>query len=239
MASHKGIAIIPARGGSKRIPKKNIKEFCGKPIIQYAISAAIESMQFERVIVSTDCKDIAQIAMDFGAEVPFLRHSKTADDHSTLGDALFETLTRLDINYDDFNYLCCILPTSPFLNPLFLSRSLKEFIKEDCDSLFPVKKYSYPIWRSLYFDKSKESFSMLWPEHLNTRSQDLEDVYHDAGMFYFLKIKSFLNNKHVFLEKNGTIEIDPWFVQDIDSHDDWEHAEIKFNLLKKLGKELK
>ena len=239
MDKSKGIAIIPARGGSKRIPKKNIKNFCGKPIIQYSIKAAIESNLFQRVIVSTDCKTIANISQDSGAEVPFMRYKETSDDHSTLGDVLFETVNRLGISIEkDLSYICCILPTSPFLTSSFLKRSQKRFIQDKYHAFFPVKKYSYPIWRSLKHNKKNETYSMIWPQHLNTRSQDLDDVFHDAGMFYFLDIKEFLKEKSVFLSKNGSIEISPWFVQDIDNNSDWEYAEIKFKLLHSLNKTL-
>lgn len=239
MSHHKCIAIIPARGGSKRIPKKNIKKFCGKPILQYAVMAAINSGIFDRVIVSTDSQEIANIALGLGAEVPFLRDSSTSDDMSTLGDALFETINRLNLSNNNLDYLCCILPTSPFLTSSFLVNSENLFQKGEYESLFPVKKYSYPIWRSLKLDENESTYSMLWPEHLNTRSQDLKDVFHDAGMFYFLRTEAFIKNRSVFLEKNGVIEVKPWFVQDIDDETDWEYAEIKYKLLAKLNKTLK
>ncbi len=239
MNNHEKIAIIPARGGSKRIHKKNIKSFRGFPIIKYSIDAAIQSKLFDRVIVSTDDENIASIAIEYGADVPFLRSQETSDDHSTLGDVIYETVKRLKIGSNSLDYICCLLATAPFVTKEFLIRAEKLFLKEKYDSLFPVVKYSYPIWRSLKKNCQSDSFEMVWPQHLNTRSQDLEEIYHDAGMFYFLNAVTFKEKKSVFLEKNGCIETKSWFIQDIDNDEDWEHAEIKYDLLRQLNKNLK
>jgi len=230
------LAIIPARFGSKRIPKKNIKNFVGYPIIKYSIDAAIKSNLFDKVIVSTDDETIANISRSFGAEVPFLRSENTSDDHSHLGDVIYETINRLDTETKNIEYICCILATAPFITSDFLKRCEKVFFDGAFHSLFPVSQYSYPIWRSLSKEKENNLFKMIWPENLKSRSQDLENTYHDAGMFYFLSTKQFMEHRTVFLEKNGGVELHPWFVQDIDNIEDWELAEIKFEMLAKKGK---
>tara|TARA_B100000242_G_scaffold17275_1_gene10582 strand:+ start:23000 stop:23719 length:720 start_codon:yes stop_codon:yes gene_type:complete len=238
MSHKRRIAIIPARGGSKRIAKKNIKEFNGSPLIKYSIEAAINSNIFDRIIVSTDDNDIAEISLNYGAEVPFFRSKETSDDYSTLGDVIYEALQKMDLDEKNLDYICCILPTAPFITKEFLIRAKKIFNENNYDSLFPVVKYSYPIWRSLRKNVSSNNFEMVWPEHINTRSQDLEQIYHDAGMFYFLNTVSFLKKRSVFLQNNGCILTAPWFIQDIDDEEDWEHAEIKYNLLEKQNKKL-
>ena len=238
MSLKKRIAIIPARGGSKRITKKNIKEFNGFPLIKYSIDAAIKSEIFDRIIVSTDDTEIAEISIKYGAEVPFFRSKETSDDYSTLGDVIHEALVKIDLDEIKLDYVCCILPTAPFITKEFLKRAENIFLENSYDSLFPAAKYSYPIWRSLRKNTSSNNFEMVWPEHINTRSQDLEQIYHDAGMFYFLNTASFLEKKSVFLKNNGCILTAPWFVQDIDDEHDWEHAEIKYNLLEKQNKKL-
>ena len=231
MPTKKKIAIIPARSGSRRILNKNIKLFQGVPIIKYSINAALQSNLFDKVIVSTDDEEISDMAKKFGADVPFLRSKETSDDKSTLGDVVFEAMNRLNLNASNTDYVCCIFATAPFLTKEFLIRSEKLFLEGSFDSFFPVLKYSYPIKRSLRLNNSSGTYEMIWPENLRTRSQDLEDAFHDTGMFYYLDTKSFLKHKSVFLKNNGCVVIEPWFAQDIDTEEDWQFAELKFQTL--------
>jgi len=223
----KSICIITARGGSKRIPEKNIKDFCGKPIIAYSIEAALNSKVFDKVIVSTDSEKIKEISIKYGAEVPFMRSEKNSDDHATSIDVLLEVLTSLDENYDSF---CCLYPTAPFITQDILKDAKSKLEETSADSLVPVVEFSFPPQRCLSLSDNKVSFSH--PEHIFTRSQDLETKYHDVGQFYFAKTKSFLKEKSLFMQNTTTIILDPMRVQDIDTIDDWKIAQFKFNYLK-------
>ncbi len=221
------VAIIPARGGSKRIPNKNIKLFLGKPIISYPIKIALESNLFKRVIVSTDSEEIAEIAIKYGAEVPFLRSSKNSDDYATTNDVLKEVLANLDSDFDKF---CCIYPTSPLLDVRSLELGLKKLTDENFDTVFPVVSFSYPILRSLKID-DKGKAEMNWPEYKNSRSQDLPKAYHDSGMFYWAKTLDFLASGSLWTSNTGVIELPESKVQDIDTLSDWSIAELKYKLL--------
>ena len=227
----KNIAIIPARGGSKRIPKKNIKSFLGKPIIAYSIETALTSDLFELVMVSTDNEEIAQIAKSYGADVPFLRSLETSDDYATLPDVLEEVYENIEKELKhSFDNICCILPTAP----LIISKRIEEgynLIKKDgVDSVTPVIAFSYPVWRSFKINKYN-NLEMIWPEYLRTRSQDLPDVYHDAGAFYWIKTASFLEQKNLFTAHNKALILKETEVQDIDTPEDWELAELKYKLI--------
>ncbi|MGF7141295.1 pseudaminic acid cytidylyltransferase [Roseimarinus sediminis] len=217
------IAIIPARGGSKRIPRKNIKEFLGKPIIAYSIEAALKSMLFDEVIVSTDDEEIAQVAEKYGAKVPFFRSSENANDFATLADVIDEVKNKyLSLN-KNFDYICCILPTAPLLTVDNLIKAFEMLKKENADSVRPVARFSYPIQRAIKMNNGK--IYMFYPEHQNTRSQDLEPAYHDAGQFYWMTYDAGLRgtNKYGF-------EISESLVQDIDTKEDWEIAEMKHKM---------
>jgi pseudaminic acid cytidylyltransferase len=219
------ICIITARGGSKRIPKKNIKEFCGKPIIAYSIEAAINSKVFDKVIVSTDSQEIKEVALIYGAEVPFMRSSENSNDHATTVDVLSEVLEK----YSNYDIFCCLYPTAPFLTGNILKQAQEKLIKTQAKSLVPIVEFSYPPQRCLSIQDDKIKFSH--PEHIRTRSQDLEKKYHDVGQFYLGKVESFFKEKSLFTNNTTTLILDPMHVQDIDTLEDWKIAEFKFNYL--------
>lgn len=227
----KNLAIIPARGGSKRIPGKNIKHFLGKPIIAYSIEAALSCGLFDEVMVSTDSEAIAAVAKQYGAKVPFLRSEKNADDFATTVDVLFEVLEKYVENGMTFKTGCCIYPTAPFINGDTLKKAHQHFIENDFDSVFPVLKFQSPIQRALRLG-SNNRVSMFYPEHQRSRSQDLEPAFHDAGQFYWFKIDQLYVNKKLWAPNSGMIEISPMQGQDIDDLDDWKLAETKYKLLK-------
>ena len=224
------LAIIPARGGSKRILNKNIKEFLGKPIIAYSIEAALNSKLFSYVMVSTDSKEIADISQKYGAEVPVFRSKKNSDDYSILADVIKEAYKSLgNIINDSFDNICCILPTAPLISEQRIREGF-ELLKDDkTTSVTPVVAFSYPIWRSLRINEQK--LEMVWPEYLKTRSQDLPKIYHDVGAFYWLKTKSFLKEENLFTHNNKPLILKETEVQDIDTIEDWKLAELKYKLL--------
>jgi N-acylneuraminate cytidylyltransferase len=223
------VAIITARGGSKRIPRKNIKDFSGKPIIAYSIETALKSNLFDYVMVSTDDDEIASIAKSYGAQVPFIRSKQTADDFAGTADVILEVLTDLQGIGKQFENACCIYPTAPFITTQTLNDAFDLMIKHKFNSVFPVCQFSYPVQRALEIDNSKTS--MVWPENLNKRSQDLQPRYHDAGQFYWMNVKAFLSTKKVFTENTGSIILNELQVQDIDNETDWKIAELKHSLL--------
>lgn len=224
------IAIIPARGGSKRIPRKNIKEFCGKPILAYSIEAALNSKLFDEVMVSTDDTEIADIAKKYGVSVPFLRSAETANDFAILKDVLNEVIAKYKELGKSFDEFCCILPTAPLIETSDIVKSHKILEAEKCVSVIPVVKYSYTIFRSLKIENGK--LSMNWPENYSKRSQDLPDAYHDAGLFYWYNKKYFEEKIAGFGENACPYILDEEKVQDIDTLDDWRIAEMKYNMLK-------
>jgi N-acylneuraminate cytidylyltransferase len=221
------IAIIPARGGSKRIPKKNIRLFCGKPIIAYSIETALNCSLFDEVMVSTDDADIADIARQHGAKVPFMRCVENANDFAGTADVLIEVLeeyAKLDLH---FEWGCCIYPTAPLIKGKHLKIGLKELKSHSFDTVFPVIPFSYPVWRGLSRVPSGKT-EMIWPEHLHSRSQDLPEVYHDAGQWYWFKTKTLINQKKLFTQNTGSLVLDEMEVQDIDNLSDWKLAEMKY-----------
>lgn len=224
------IAIIPARGGSKRIPRKNIKKFCGKPILAYSIEAALKSNLFDEVMVSTDDEEIAEIAKQFGASVPFLRSAEASNDFAILKDVLNEVLSKYAELGNVFDEICCILPTAPLIETEDIVNSQKILEDAKCVSVIPVVKYSYTIFRSLKIENGK--LSMNWPENYSKRSQDLPDAYHDAGLFYWYSKKYFEEKIAGFGENACPYVLDEEKVQDIDTLDDWRIAEMKYNMLK-------
>lgn len=223
------LAIIPARGGSKRIPQKNIKAFLGKPIIAYSINTAIDSGLFDEVMVSTDDEDIAQISKECGAKVPFLRSKKNSDDFATTSDVLLEVIENYRSNNKTIDYVCCIYPTAPLVKSKKLNEAFEQLNTNHFDAVFPVVRFSYPILRSLKMLDGKVQLN--WPEHLNSRSQDLPPAFHDSGQFYWIKVDSFLKTKKIMSDNCGGIEISEIETQDIDNEVDWKLAELKYQLL--------
>lgn len=226
----KKIAIIPARGGSKRIPKKNSKNFLGKPIIAYSIETVLNSNLFDEVMVSTDDETIAKIAIKYGAKVPFLRSDKNADDFATTVDVLNEVLNKYKQENKFFDIACCIYPTAPFVTKTILEKGLNKLTKHDFDCVFPVMEFSFPIQRALKLNTNNK-ITLFQPEHQNSRSQDLEKAYHDAGQFYWFYTDVLLTKKKLWTDNTGTIIIKESQGQDIDTFEDWKIAEIKYKLL--------
>lgn len=225
------ICIITARGGSKRIPKKNIKEFCGKPIIAYSIEAALKSNLFDEVMVSTDNEEIAAVARHYGAKVPFMRSEKTSDDFATTADVLQEVITEYEKRGQKFETMCCIYPTAPFVTGDKLRQAYEKFTASDADMLEPVVAFSFPPQRA--FVVRDGLLAYRYPEHVNTRSQDLENWYHDAGQFYFHRIEAFMNRDDSQSIRIVPFELPETEVQDIDNLTDWELAEMKYRLMEK------
>lgn len=218
------IAIIPARGGSKRIPKKNIKPFLGKPIIAYSIEAAQKSGLFSEIMVSTDSEEIAAIAKEYGATVPFMRSLENADDFATLNDVFCEVRDSYKKAGQEFDNYCVILPTAPLLTAALLREAHEKLNASDFDSVRPLLRFDYPIQRAFSLENGEVLF--MQPQYARTRSQDLEPAYHDAGMFYFIRRGSDMAGG-----KKGGFEIKSLFAQDIDTEEDWLLAEMKYKLI--------
>jgi pseudaminic acid cytidylyltransferase len=229
----KCIAIIPARGGSKRIHKKNVKEFLGKPIIAYSIELAINSGLFDEVMVSTDDNEIANLARSYGANVPFLRSSQNSDNLATTASVILEVIERYAQSGKQYEQGCCIYPTAPLLTCKRLKEAYNKLINNKFDSVFPVLRYAYPVWISLNMNGAKVSPN--WPEHLNSRSQDLAPTYHDAGQFYWFNVERFKEIKQLFTDNSGSIEVCELEAQDIDNQTDWKLAELKYKLSNDSG----
>lgn len=225
----KSIAIITARGGSKRIPKKNIKDFCGKPIIAYAIEASLDAGIYDTVMVSTDSEEIADIAKKYGAQVPFMRSEKTSNDYATTADVLMEVLAEYKKLGEEFTYMTCIYPTAPFVTGEKLRQGMEAIQQEGAFFSMPVVAFSYPPLRG-YIEKDNRLF-MKWPEYYRTRSQDLAPIYHDAGQFYCYRVKEYLEQGGQIIDNIVPIYVDEMEVQDIDNMTDWKLAEVKFRLM--------
>lgn len=223
------IAIITARGGSKRIPRKNIKEFCGKPILAYSVEAAVASGAFDRVMVSTDDEEIAGIAEAHGAEVPFFRSEKTANDYASTSDVILEVLEEYEKRGECFDIGCCIYPTAPFVTGEKLRNAVGALSDSDADSLIPVVAFSYPPQRALIMEEGRLVFK--YPEYLDSRSQDLQPQYHDAGQFYVFRTEAFRRTKKVMTGNILPLIVSELEVQDIDNLTDWQIAEMKYRLM--------
>lgn len=220
------LCIIPARGGSKRIPRKNIKVFLGKPIIAYSVEAALKSGLFDEVMVSTDDEEIAEVAKQYGAKVPFMRSAETASDLATTADVLKEVIAKykdLGLEFDNF---CCFYATAPLVQSNDIISAFERLQSSDFTCVYPVVQFSYPIWRCL--DLAEDgSMKRHWPEYENSRSQDLPKEYHDTGTFYWYKTKEWLAGNI----KIGGIVVDETTIQDIDTETDWKLAEMKYQLM--------
>ena len=225
------ICVIPARGGSKRIPKKNIKKFLGKPIIAYSIQVALKSKLFDAVLVSTDDNEIAKVAIEYGAIVPFIRPKELSDDFTSTSDVIKHAINWYLEQNIEINYTCCIYATAPFIKQQYLEKGFKMLQDSDKSFAFSVTSFSFPIQRAI---KIKDGIvSMFYPQNFMTRSQDLEEAYHDAGQFYWGKAKAFLNDEIMFSERAIPIVLPRYLVQDIDTLEDWQRAELMHKVLNK------
>lgn len=225
------VAIIPARGGSKRIPLKNIRPFAGKPIIAYSIDVAKQSGLFDRIIVSTDNQQIAEVGRNWGAEVPFMRPAALADDHTGTIAVIKHALRWLQESGQTVAFACCIYPTAPFLQVDSLKRGLELLSGSTKSFAFPVTTFGFPIQRSLRL-REDGSVEALWPEHANTRSQDLAAAFHDAGQFCWGRPEGFLEDVPVYSPAALAIVIPRHLVQDIDTPEDWQRAELMYRVLR-------
>lgn len=234
------IAIIPARGGSKRIPRKNIKLFCGKPMIAWSIEAAKTCKLFDRIIVTTDDRDIAHVAEAFGAEVPFYRPAKLSDDHATTTEAISHTVKWIVAEGLPVSAVCCIYATAPLIQVRDIKRGLDVLNSGDWAYTFSATSYASTIFRA--FKRSTNGgVQMIFPEYFNTRSQDLESVMHDAAQFYWGRPSSWIEGKRIFDHHSVPVIIPKWRVQDIDDSEDWQRAEFVARLINKasiLGEDL-
>ncbi|WP_368166436.1 pseudaminic acid cytidylyltransferase [Aeromonas sp. R4-1] len=224
------IAIIPARGGSKRIPRKNIKLFHGKPMIAWSILAAKQAGCFDRIIVSTDDAEIAAVAQEYGAEVPFIRPAEIANDYATTGDVISHAISWLIEQGQSPEQVCCLYATAPFVEPDDLRQGLALLTgNSECQFAFSAARFGFPIQRAIKLDDDGR-VSMFSPEHLLTRSQDLEEAYHDAGQFYWGRSSAWLNKASIFAAHSHVVLLPSYRVQDIDTPDDWLRAERLFAL---------
>ena len=228
--SKKRLAIITARGGSKRIPYKNIREFCGRPIIVYSVEAALNSGVFDEVMVSTDDEKIAEIAKEAGAKVPFLRSAETSNDFATTADVILEVLAEYEKQGRIFDSACCIYPTAPFITSDKLKNAVELLETKAYDSVMPVAEFSFPPLRGMVMDGDKVSYK--WEEFSLARSQDLDKIYHDVGQFYVIDVEKFKEAKRLVTKNTGAVVIDELEMQDIDNEVDWKLAELKYQLLK-------
>jgi len=229
MSLTRNLAIIPARGGSKRIPRKNIRDFLGRPIIAYSIQTALQSELFDEVMVSTDDDEIAEVALKYGAKVPFYRSALNSDDFASTIEVIQEVVSDYKNKFNlEFDLICCIYPTAPLIRAETLRKGLNLLQENKYDSVFPVVAFGYPVWRGVEItDEGKTQ--MVWPEFKNSRSQDLKSVYHDAGQWYWMNTK--LSGEEIFTNNTASIILSEEEVQDIDSLTDWKMAEMKYKLM--------
>jgi pseudaminic acid cytidylyltransferase len=229
MSFESALCVIPARGGSKRIEKKNARLFLGKPIIAYSIEAARQSGCFQEVMVSTDDPQIADIAKQLGASVPHLRSAQTSGDSAGLAEVLLEVLSQYAAAGRRFDLAACVLATAPLLEASDLKVAMSQLVLVRCDGILSVCRYSYPIQRSLI--ERGGHLRMRWPRYYRSRSQDLETSYHDAGQFYIVRTEAFLHQRRLFLQHMLKYELPETRVQDIDTEEDWKMAEQKYRFL--------
>ena len=225
------IAIIPARGGSKRIPRKNIKDFFGKPIIAYSIQAAIESKLFDKIIVSTDDEEIANIAKNYGAEI-LKRPKELADDFTPTIPVIAHAIESTCKDINSIEAVCCIYATAPFVQAEYIQKAYKKLLTCKSDYCFSATSFAFPIQRAIKLQN--DSVEMFYPEHFETRSQDLEEAYHDAGQFYWGTPQAWCENKMIFSKNSSTVILPRYLVQDIDTLEDWKRAELMYKVLNKI-----
>lgn len=226
------IAIIPARGGSKRIPKKNIKFFFDKPLIAYSIEVALESKLFEKVIVTTDSEEIAKIAKEYGAEVPFIRPKELSDDFTGTADVINHTINYLESEGESYKYVCTIYATAPLLQKKYLIQGYEKLKNSDAVNAFSATTMPFPIQRTFKLNDNGRA-EMFTPEHYMTRSQDLEEAYQDAGQFYWTNrvLEKDSDEKVLFSSISIPIVLPRYLVQDIDTLEDWKRAELMYQVL--------
>ena len=229
------IAVIPARGGSKRIINKNIKNFCGKPIIAYSIEIAKKSKLFDKIIISSDSSKIAKVAIKYGGEIPFVRPKNLSDDYTGTKEVIAHAVNSITNKYDInlIKAVCCIYATAPFIQTEDLHKAWKLLKSGKWDHVFAATSYSYPIFRS-FKQQKKGGLKLLFPNYYKKRSQDLNTVMHDAGQFYWARPKDWINNKLSFNNRSTVVKLPNWRVHDIDTLDDWKSAELKYRALKKI-----
>lgn len=224
------LAIITARGGSKRIPRKNIRDFCGKPIICYSIEAALSSGCFDEVMVSTDDDEISGLAKKLGASIPFKRSSQTSSDIATTAEVLLEVLLTYKKKQVDIQLACCIYPTAALLTSHIIKKGLELLLNDnDIKTVMPIVRFSYPVQRALVLRDNRVEF--LDSKHSLSRSQDLEAAYHDAGQFYWFRVDKFLDKPALLGDGTAGIIMPEWQVQDIDNEEDWILAEMKYRFM--------
>jgi N-acylneuraminate cytidylyltransferase len=224
------LAVIPARGGSKRIPRKNIKLFCGKPMLVWSVEAALQSGCFDKVIVSTDDVEVAEVALQYGAQVPFMRPKTLSDDHTGTTAVIAHAINWFTEQSQKPDKVCCLYATSPFVSPVDLSHGLMVLTDTGADYAFSVTNYAFPIQRAIRITDS-DRVAMFNPIHFNTRSQDLEEAYHDAGQFYWGQADAWLQNKMIFGAGSVPVKLSRYRVQDIDTPEDWLQAELLFKVI--------
>ena len=227
------VAVIPARGGSKRIPRKNIRPFDGKPMIAHSIECALRSGLFDRVVVSTEDDEIADVARKFRAEVPFRRPPELSDDHAATTEVIAHAVRWLQNDGTDVTAACCIYGTSPFIREADLAAALAKLEEGDWQFVFSATTFAFPIFRSFRMN-AEEGVEMFYPEHFKTRSQDLPEALHDAGQFYWGRPGAWLNNVRIFDAQSTVVTIPRWRVQDIDTLEDWERAEVMVRVLRHI-----
>ncbi|WP_412778165.1 pseudaminic acid cytidylyltransferase [Thalassospira lucentensis] len=231
------LAIIPARGGSKRIPRKNIKSFCGKPMIAWSIEAALGSECFDQVIVSTDDQEIADVAKGLGAYVPFTRPDALADDYAATGAVIAHAIEWLIEQGKVPTYTCCLYPTAPFVSSDDIRKGYSLLRETGADFAMSVTNFPFPVQRAVWIEEGETRVRMFHPEHFYTRSQDLKEAFHDAGQFYWGSTKAWLEEKPIFLSETVPVVLPRSRVQDIDTPEDWINAELMFKALQLLDRE--
>jgi len=225
------IAVIPARGGSKRIANKNIRAFAGRPLIEYAIELAQTSGLFERIVVSTDAPEIKEVALRAGVDVPFVRPAHLADDHAPTSPVFHHALEAVGAG-DEFDYACCIYPATPFTTADDLRQGLALLVDDGASSSMAVTTFAASVWRA--FERREDNtLAMIWPEHRDTRSQDLPEAFHDAGQFYWVPVQQFLQDPVLFSAQTRGVVYERWRAHDIDTNEDWTHAEMIFRSIRK------
>lgn len=222
----KSLCIIPARGGSVRIPRKNIRDFLGKPIISYSIEAAVQSRLFSTIMVSTEDLEIAEIAQKYGAEVPFLRSLQNSNGNATTIEVISEVIDQYKQRGIEYSHVCCLYPAAPLVSAEILQSGFNLVNEGVCNFVFPILKFGHPIWRGLKVDKEKLA-ECLFPDLINSRTQDLEEVYHDAGQWYWFK-QPFEFSDNILSNRSKVILLSSLRAQDIDNEEDWKLAEIKY-----------